>query len=113
MALFGGGIMIGPILGPVLGGWLTDSFNWRWVFLVNLPVGALATLDAAAVHAEEPADSRASSTCSASRCSALALGTLQLMLDRGEQLDWFDSWEIWIEAGRLRRPHAGCSSSIR
>src|SRR6476659_10554812 len=41
MALFGGGIMIGPILGPVLGGWLTDSYNWRWVFLVNLPVGIL------------------------------------------------------------------------
>ncbi|MEO7635411.1 MAG: DHA2 family efflux MFS transporter permease subunit, partial [Sphingomicrobium sp.] len=44
MALFGGGIMIGPILGPVLGGWLTDSYNWRWVFLVNLPVGIVCTL---------------------------------------------------------------------
>ena len=44
MALFGGGIMIGPILGPVLGGWLTDSYNWRWVFLVNLPVGVLCTV---------------------------------------------------------------------
>src|SRR5215203_6173950 len=43
MALFGGGIMIGPILGPVLGGWLTDSYNWRWVFLVNLPVGVICT----------------------------------------------------------------------
>src|ERR687889_1636518 len=41
MALFGGGVMIGPILGPVLGGWLTDSYNWRWVFLVNLPVGII------------------------------------------------------------------------
>jgi DHA2 family multidrug resistance protein len=44
MSLFGGGIMIGPILGPVLGGWLTDSFDWRWVFLVNIPVGTIATL---------------------------------------------------------------------
>ena len=44
MALFGGGIMIGPILGPVLGGWLTDNYNWRWVFLVNLPVGIICTL---------------------------------------------------------------------
>ena len=44
MALFGAGIMIGPILGPVLGGWLTDSYNWRWVFLVNLPVGVICTL---------------------------------------------------------------------
>ena len=44
MALFGGGVMIGPILGPVLGGWLTDNYNWRWVFLVNLPVGILCVL---------------------------------------------------------------------
>ncbi len=44
MALFGGGVMIGPILGPVLGGWLTDNYNWRWVFLVNLPVGVLCAL---------------------------------------------------------------------
>src|SRR5437667_9848610 len=44
MALFGGGIMIGPILGPVLGGWLTDNYNWRWVFLVNLPVGIICLL---------------------------------------------------------------------
>src|SRR5438552_7732703 len=44
MALFGGGLMIGPILGPVLGGWLTDNYNWRWVFLVNLPVGIICWL---------------------------------------------------------------------
>src|SRR6476619_42917 len=44
MALFGGGIMIAPVMGPVLGGWLTDSYNWRWVFLVNLPVGVICTL---------------------------------------------------------------------
>src|SRR5215218_4248988 len=44
MALFGGGIMIGPILGPVLGGWLTDNYNWRWVFLVNLPVGIVCAV---------------------------------------------------------------------
>src|SRR3954468_6382800 len=44
MALFGAGVMIGPILGPVLGGWLTDSYDWRWCFLINLPVGALAAL---------------------------------------------------------------------
>src|SRR5215218_990205 len=44
MALFGGGVMIGPILGPVLGGWLTDNYNWRWVFLVNLPVGIICTI---------------------------------------------------------------------
>src|SRR5215213_1120759 len=44
MAMFGMGVMIGPILGPVLGGWLTENFNWRWVFLVNLPVGVVSAL---------------------------------------------------------------------
>src|SRR3569832_79863 len=44
MAMFGMGVMIGPILGPVLGGWLTDNYNWRWVFLVNLPVGVVCTI---------------------------------------------------------------------
>ena len=51
MALFGAGVMVGPILGPVLGGWLTDSFNWRWVFLVNLPVGVLAAVLMIRYHA--------------------------------------------------------------
>ena len=44
MAMFGAGVMVGPILGPVLGGWLTENYNWRWVFLINLPVGVLARL---------------------------------------------------------------------
>ena len=48
MSLFGAGVMVGPILGPVLGGWLTESFNWRWVFFINLPVGIVAFLGCAA-----------------------------------------------------------------
>ena len=48
MAMWGAGIMVGPIIGPTLGGWLTDSFNWRWVFFINLPVGILAFLGSAA-----------------------------------------------------------------
>ena len=71
MAMFGAGIMIGPILGPVLGGWLTDNYNWRWVFLVNLPVGISARLLHAALHAQDPRSTRASSTCSASPCSRI------------------------------------------
>ena len=61
MALFGGGVMIGPILGPVLGGWLTDSFSWRWVFLVNLPIGVICDLPVAplpAAHRDPPAKVR-------------------------------------------------------
>ena len=98
MSLFGGGIMIGPILGPVLGGWLTDSFNWRWVFLVNLPVGGLATLMLLRFMPGSALNRRRFDLFGFALLG-LGLGSLQLMLDRGQQLDWFDSWEIWSEAG--------------
>ena len=98
MSLFGAGVMIGPILGPVLGGWLTDNFNWRWVFLINLPIGIVAAvmmlrfLPATAV-------TRRRFDLLGFFLIALALGGIQMMLDRGETLDWFESWEIWIECG--------------
>ena len=98
MALFGGGVMIGPILGPVLGGWLTDSFNWRWVFLVNLPVGVLATVMLMRYMPSTPKVSKRFDLFGFALL-ALAIGGLQMMLDRGEQLDWFQSWEVWIELG--------------
>jgi DHA2 family multidrug resistance protein len=98
MALFGMGVMIGPILGPVIGGWLTDSYNWRWVFLINLPVGIVAALlmfrglpDTQRVR--RPFD------LFGFFMIAFALAGLQLMLDRGEQNDWFSSWETRIELG--------------
>lgn len=98
MALFGGGVMIGPIMGPVLGGWLTDSFDWRWVFLVNVPVGVLATLMLLRFMPKSPLEARRFDIFGFAMLG-LALGSLQLMLERGHQLDWFDSVEIWIEAG--------------
>jgi DHA2 family multidrug resistance protein len=98
MALFGMGVMIGPILGPVLGGWLTENFNWRWVFLVNLPVGIIAAL---MLIRYMPASEKRKQRFDLFGFAllALALGSLQLMLDRGQQLDWFESWEILAEAG--------------
>lgn len=98
MSIWGMGIMIGPILGPILGGYLTETVSWRWVFYVNLPVG-LATL--ALMWALLPATSRKERKFDLTGFSMLALGlaSLQLMLDRGAQQDWFDSIEIWIEAG--------------
>lgn len=98
MSIWGMGIMVGPILGPIIGGWLTESANWRWVFYVNLPVGA-ATF--ALMWALLPATGRKSRKFDLFGFSMLALGlaSLQLMLDRGAQEDWFDSIEIWIECG--------------
>lgn len=98
MALFGGGVVIGPILGPVLGGWLTESFNWRWVFIVNLPIGVVATLMLMRFLPKTPISVRRFDLFGFALL-ALALGCFQMMLDRGQQLDWFESWEVWIEGG--------------
>jgi len=98
MALFGGGIMIGPILGPVLGGWLTDSYNWRWVFLVNLPVGVICTLLLVRFLPKTAKHERRFDGFGFALL-AIAIGSLQMFLDRGAQKDWLQSWEIIIELG--------------
>ncbi|MFL6847994.1 MAG: DHA2 family efflux MFS transporter permease subunit, partial [Sphingomicrobium sp.] len=98
MALFGGGVMIGPILGPVLGGWLTDNYNWRWVFLVNLPVGVICTLIMLRFMPKTETHERKFDMFGFALL-AIALGALQFCLDRGEQNDWFQSWETILEAG--------------
>ena len=98
MALFGGGVMIGPILGPVLGGWLTDNYNWRWVFLVNLPVGILCILIMMRFMPKTETHDRKFDMFGFALL-AIALASLQFCLDRGEQNDWFSSWETIIEAG--------------
>lgn len=98
MALFGGGVMIGPILGPVIGGWLTDNYNWRWVFLVNLPVGILCILIMLPFMPKSGTHERKFDMFGFVLL-AFALGALQFCLDRGEQNDWFSSWETIIEAG--------------
>ncbi|WP_395622304.1 DHA2 family efflux MFS transporter permease subunit [Sphingomonas daechungensis] len=98
MALFGGGVMIGPILGPVLGGWLTDNYNWRWVFLVNLPVGVICALIMLRYMPKTDTLQRKFDMIGFALL-AIALGALQLFLDRGQQEDWLSSWEIRIELG--------------
>jgi MFS transporter, DHA2 family, multidrug resistance protein len=98
MAMFGAGVMIGPILGPMLGGWLTESFNWRWVFLINLPIGIAAALLMMRFLPSVPRARRRFDLFGFALL-AMALAGLQMMLDRGEQLDWFASWEVRIELG--------------
>lgn len=95
MAMWGAGIMVGPIIGPTLGGWLTESYNWRWVFLINLPVGVLAILGCLAFLPRVPRRQRSFDLTGFALLS-LAIGSLQLMLDRGGEVDWFSAAEIWL-----------------
>jgi MFS transporter, DHA2 family, multidrug resistance protein len=94
MALFGLGVMVGPVLGPVLGGWLTENYSWRWVFYINLPIGILALAGIAVFLPESPRDSTAKLDWFGFGTLSIAIGALQIMLDRGEQKDWFGSPEI-------------------
>jgi len=98
MAIYGAGIMVGPIIGPTLGGWLTEAVNWRWVFFINLPVGIVAFLGAAAYLPKIPKRLRGFDFFGFAMLS-LGVGSLQLMLDRGVEVDWFSAVEIWIELG--------------
>src|SRR5262245_10506893 len=97
MAMWGVGVMVGPILGPTLGGYLTENFDWRWVFFINLPFGLLALAGVIAFVSES--ERRASLRFDAMGFLFLgvAIGALQMMLDRGELLDWFGSTEIIAE----------------
>ena len=97
MAVWGMGIMVGPILGPIIGGWLTENYNWRWCFYVNVPLGAIA-LAILFVGLPSRVVSNRRFDMFGFAMIAIAIGALQLMLDRGNQLDWFDSAEIWIYA---------------
>ena len=100
MAIWGMGIMIGPILGPIIGGTLTENWNWRWVFYVNVPLGAAALFILIAGLPSRPIERRRFDMFGFSMI-AIAIGALQLMLDRGNHLDWFDSAEIWIYAAAI------------
>ncbi len=98
MAVWGMGVMVGPILGPTLGGWLTDSYDWRWVFFINIPVGILATYGIWKYIHPVPATRRMQFDLFGFASLSLAIGAVQMLLDRGEQNDWFSSTETWIEA---------------
>jgi DHA2 family multidrug resistance protein len=95
LAIWGMGIMIGPILGPILGGWLTETANWRWVFFVNLPVGIAALVLLVTCLPSRPRRARRFDMLGFV-LMALALTAFQLLLDRGAQVDWLAATEIWI-----------------
>ena len=98
MAVYGIGTMMGPISGPLLGGWLTEDFSWRWIFYVNLPVGILCTIGILTFIRVNRNAHRETFDAFGFLALSFAVGAMQLMLDRGELKDWFHSREIWIEA---------------
>jgi DHA2 family multidrug resistance protein len=98
MAVWGMGIMIAPIIGPTLGAYLTDNFNWRWVFYVNVPVG-IAALAGVILFMPDTQRRLRKFDFLGFGLLAVGLGALQIMLDRGSQLDWFSSPEILLETG--------------
>lgn len=98
MAMWGVGVMVGPILGPTLGGYLTEFYNWRWVFYINLPFGLLALFGILAFVPETVRDAGRRFDFFGFALLSLAIGALQLMLDRGQSQDWFSSPEIIVEA---------------
>ncbi len=98
MSLWGMGVMIGPIMGPILGGWLTEYYSWRWVFFINLPFGIATGLGLVAFMGETAENRALSFDWLGFTALATAIGALQLMLDRGEQLGWFNANEIVVLA---------------
>ena len=97
MSAWGMGIMLGPILGPTLGGWLTEYYSWRWVFYVNVPVGILSMIGIY-LYVPDNVLQKRRFDIRGFALLALAVASLQMLLDRGEQADWFDALEIQLYA---------------
>jgi MFS transporter, DHA2 family, multidrug resistance protein len=96
MAMWGMGVMLGPIMGPMLGSFLTDNYSWHLVFLINLPIGAMTILGLLIFMEETKVQSHLRFDWFGFVALAVGIGALQLMLDRGEQVGWFDSTETWV-----------------
>jgi DHA2 family multidrug resistance protein len=97
MSIWGMGVMLGPIMGPTLGGWLTENYSWHWVFLVNLPIGIVTVAGLLIFMTETKSETHMRFDWLGFFALSIGLGSLQLMLDRGEQLAWFESSEIMAE----------------
>ncbi|HEY0306736.1 MAG TPA: DHA2 family efflux MFS transporter permease subunit [Acidobacteriaceae bacterium] len=105
MAVYGAGIVVAPVIGPTLGGWITDSYSWRWIFYINLPVGLLA-LFMVNLYIEDPPYIRQALRSAIDYLGfgfmAVWLGTLQLLLDKGQEADWFSApWIRWLTAASV------------
>ncbi|HXI21596.1 MAG TPA: DHA2 family efflux MFS transporter permease subunit, partial [Gemmatimonadales bacterium] len=100
MAIFGMGVMVGPTLGPTLGGWITDNYSWPWIFYVNIPLGIIAALMTwrYVPEPEHPNERPERVDWLGLALLIVGIGSLQVMLERGEAKDWFATREIRVEA---------------
>src|SRR5262249_9146276 len=102
MAAYGMGIIVAPIIGPTLGGWITDSYSWRWIFYINIPIGVLAVSMIRTFVADPPYLRQVegwSSDFLGFGPLVVWIGALQLVLDKGQEADWFGStWICWTAA---------------
>ena len=105
MAIFAQGVVVAPILGPVLGGWITDSYSWRWIFYINLPVGLLAVFMAQWLVEDPPyiqRNKKAAIDYIGFGLLVVWLATLQILLDKGQEADWFNAdWVRWFTAASV------------
>jgi DHA2 family multidrug resistance protein len=104
MAAYGMGVVVAPIIGPTLGGWITDNFSWRWIFYINIPIGVAAVAMQNA-FLEDPPYLKVSRTALdriGFGLMAIGIALLQLVLDKGQEADWFGStWICWAAAGSV------------
>jgi DHA2 family multidrug resistance protein len=98
MAIWSVGVMLGPIMGPTVGGWLTENYSWRWVFYINLPFGLLAAAGLLIFLPSSGGQGKLRFDWLGFGVLTIAIGGMQLMLDRGQDQDWFTSREIITEA---------------
>jgi DHA2 family multidrug resistance protein len=98
MSIWGMGVMMGPIMGPSLGAWLTETYSWHWVFFVNIPFGVVTVLGLLAFMDETRMDTELRFDWFGFLALAIGIGSMQLALDRGEQLGWLESNEIIVES---------------
>src|SRR5437868_5284608 len=104
MAFWALGIVVAPMLGPVMGGWITDSYSWRWVFYINMPIGVAATLMINMFVTDSSYIRRQSSKIDYWGIGLLSvgIGALQIVLDKGQEADWFAShWVWWVSAAAV------------
>ncbi|HXA41186.1 MAG TPA: DHA2 family efflux MFS transporter permease subunit [Phenylobacterium sp.] len=98
MSIWSAAVILGPIIGPTLGGWLTEELSWRWVFYINVPIGILAFLGIWTFMDRDDGGRQRPFDFLGFGALVLFIGGFQMVVDRGPSQDWFDAKEIWIES---------------